>query len=64
MNKKYENQLYRIIEKGVQERVWQNDGSWTDEQKQLKNMYENHLYMKVLIQQMKQAYTQKAQQKQ
>ena len=49
MNKKYEKQLYRIIKKGVQERVWQNDGSWTDEQKQLKNMYENHLYMKEAI---------------
>jgi hypothetical protein len=37
MNKKYEKQLYRIIKKGVQERVFsKDDGSWTDEQKTAK----------------------------
>lgn len=45
MNKKYEKQLYRIIEKGVKERVFSVDSTFTDEQKVLKNNYENHLYM-------------------
>ena len=45
MNKKYEKQLYRIIEKGVQERVFSVDNTFTEEQRVLKNKYENHLYM-------------------
>ena len=45
MNKKYENQLYRIIKKGVKERVFSVDNTFTEEQKVLKNNYENHLYM-------------------
>lgn len=49
MKKKYEIQLDRIIKKGVQERVFQNDGTWTAEQKQLKNLYENKLYMPEVI---------------
>ena len=45
MNKKYENQLLRIIEKGVKERVFKVEENWTDSQKQLKNNYENHLFV-------------------
>lgn len=45
MNKKYENQLLQIIEKGVQERVFSVDSTFTDAQRVLKNKYENHLYM-------------------
>lgn len=42
MNKKYENQLYRIIEKGIKERVFSVDNTFTEEQRVLKNKYENH----------------------
>lgn len=45
MNKKYENQLLQIIEKGVQERVFSVDSTFTEKQRVLKNNYENHLYM-------------------
>ncbi|MGB4825185.1 MAG: hypothetical protein WBP82_09825 [Leuconostoc mesenteroides] len=45
MNKKYENQILRIIKKGIKERVFSVDSTFTDEQKVLKNNYENHLYM-------------------
>ena len=45
MDKKYENQLLRIIKKGVQERVFSVDDTFTDEQKVLKNNYENRIYM-------------------
>ena len=45
MNKKYENQLLQIIEKGVKERVFSVDSTFTDTQRVLKNNYENHLYM-------------------
>ncbi|MFR4175853.1 MAG: hypothetical protein ACLUQC_02980 [Lactococcus raffinolactis] len=45
MNKKYENQLLRIIEKGVKERVFSVDDTFTEKQRVLKNKYENHLYM-------------------
>ena len=45
MNKKHEKQLYRIIEKGIKERVFSVDNTFTEEQRVLKNKYENHLYM-------------------
>ena len=45
MNKKYEKQLLQIIEKGIKERVFKVDDTFTAEQKVLKNNYENHLYM-------------------
>ena len=45
MNKKYEKQLLQIIEKGVKERVFSVDSTFTDTQIVLKNNYENHLYM-------------------
>lgn len=45
MNKKYEKQLYRIIEKGIKERVFSVDNTFTEEQRVLKNKYENHLYI-------------------
>ena len=42
MNKKHEKQLYRIIEKGIKERVFSVDNTFTEEQRVLKNKYENH----------------------
>ena len=40
MNKKYENQLLQIIEKGVKERVFSVDSTFTDTQRVLKNNYQ------------------------
>lgn len=47
--REYQQILYMIQNEGVIERVFQADSTWTDEQKVLKNNYENNLYMPILI---------------